>query len=120
MAVQIFPAASAYIFGSTVETGIAVETYEQNDQVDIFEQKNNVGEVVEIVTYNPRSEFTITGESTSALANILGKVMTVANLVTTQVATGGVSICKQVGQSKSRAKNLQVRVMGTYWPLVTS
>ncbi len=45
-----FPAVSTYTFGSTDETGISVESYEQNDQTDTFEQKNGVGEVIEVVT----------------------------------------------------------------------
>jgi len=121
MAVTQFPAAATYVFGSTSETGIAVESYEQHDQVDHYEQKNNVGEVVEVITFNPRSELTISGETTSALAQILGKSMTVANLVATQYGgtLSGITICKGVQLTKNRARNLQARITATYYPLVT-
>jgi hypothetical protein len=121
MAVTQYPAAATYVFGSTVETGIAVDTYEQDDMVDSFEQKNNVGEVVELVTYNPRGDCVITGESTAALPRILGLTFTFANLVLIQYAvTTGIVVVKRVHQSKSRAKNLSVRVSGTYYPLLTT
>ncbi len=101
-----FPAVSTYTFGSTDETGISVESYEQNDQTDTFEQKNGVGEVIEVVTHNPRGEVTLT----------------VTNLVKEQYGVGalGIFICKGVAHSKGRAKNMSVRITGTYYPLVAA
>ncbi len=117
-----FPAASTYTFGSTDETGISVESYEQNDAVDTFEQKNGVGEVIEVVTHNPRGEITLTGEMTAALTQVLGKTMTLTNLVIEQYGVGaaGIFICKGVAHSKGRAKNMAARLTGTYYPLVTA
>lgn len=119
MAVTIFPAASTYTFGTTAETGIAVSSYEQNDSVDEFEQKNNVGEEVEVVTFNPTAQITIKGESTAALTAVLGKAMTIANLITTQCGSGGICIVKGVNHSAGRAKNLEVSITAKYRPLVT-
>jgi hypothetical protein len=117
-----FPAASTYTFGSTDETGISVESYEQNDQTDTFEQKNGVGEVIEVVTHNPRGEVTLTGEMNAALTQVLGTSMTLTNLVKEQYGTGalGIFICKGVNHSKGRAKNMAVRLTGTYYPLVSA
>jgi hypothetical protein len=122
MAVTTFPSSSTYTFGSTSETGISVETYEQNDQVDVYEQKNNVGEVIEAVTYNPRGEITCTGETTAALAQILGKSYTFTNLVTTQytVSGTGISIIRGVQYSRNRGRNMTVRLTATYFPLLTT
>jgi hypothetical protein len=119
--VNEYPSTLGYTFGiPTPETGISCESIEQNDTVDSFEQKDDQGEVVELVTFNPRSEITISGESTAALTQILGKVLTVANLVTTQVGTGGTTICKGVQYSKGRARNQTVRITATYYPLIAS
>jgi hypothetical protein len=123
MAVTYFPAATLYTFGSTSETGISVETYEQNDQTDVYEQKNNVGEVIEVVTFNPRSEITCTGEVTSALAAILGKEYTFTNLITSQYGTGtltGISIVRGVQFGRNRARNMTARLTATFYPLVTA
>ena len=120
MAVTIFPAASTYTFGTTAETGIAVESYEQDDSVNEYEQKNNVGEEVEVVTFNPTATITVSGESTALLTAILGKSMTLANLITTQCGSGGISICNRVNHSAGRAKNLQVKISAKYRPLVTA
>lgn len=122
MAVTIFPVASTYTFGSTSETGIAVETYEQNDQVDHYEQKNNVGEVIEVVTYNPRGEITCSGETTSALAQILGAKYVFSNLITTQYGATptGIAIVRGVQYSRNRARNMTARITATYYPLVTA
>jgi hypothetical protein len=121
--VNEFPSTLGYTFGvPTPETGISAETFEQNDTVDVYEQKDNQGEVVEVVTFNPRSEITISGESTAALAAILGLKMTVANLVTTQVGPAapavGMTICRGVQYSKNRARNQTVRITATYYPLI--
>jgi hypothetical protein len=121
--VNEYPSTLGYTFGiPTPETGISVDTLEQNDTVDSFEQKDNQGEVVEVVTFNPRSEITISGESTAALVAILGLKLTVANLVTTQVGpvapATGTTICKGVQYSKGRARNQTVRITATYYPLI--
>ena len=120
MSVTIFPAASTYTFGTTAETGIAVSSYEQNDKIDKYVQKNNVGEDVEKVTFNPTADITITGESTAALTAILGKSMTIANLITTQCGAGGICICTGVNHSAGRAKNLEVKITAEYAPLLTA
>jgi len=116
----MFPAASTFIFGTTAQVGMAVESFEQNDMCDIYEQKDNVGEVIEVVTYNPRSECTLSGEFTAALTSILGKALTVANLINVQVPTGGISIVKSVNTSFGRAKNASTKIASTYYPLVTA
>jgi hypothetical protein len=117
--VNEYPSTLGYTFGiPTPETGISCESIEQNDQVDTYEQKDDQGEVVEVVTFNPRSEITISGESTAALTAVVGKILTFANLVTTQVGTGGTTICKGVQYSKGRARNQSVRLTGTYYPLI--
>jgi hypothetical protein len=122
MAVTVYPAASTYTFGSTAETGISTESYEQNDQIDHYEQKNGVGEVIEVVTFNPRGEITLMGQMTAAMTQVLGKSYTFANLVLVQYGgtSTGISIVRSVQQSKGRAKNMDVRITATFYPLVTT
>jgi hypothetical protein len=123
MAVTIFPAATNFTFGSTSEAGIATESYEQNDQVDHYEQKDNNGEIVEVVTFNPRGEITLSGQMTAAAVKILGLSMTFANLVLVQYGGGaatGISIVRGVQQSKNRARNMDIRITATYYPKVTA
>jgi hypothetical protein len=118
-----FPAASPFTFGSTNETGIAVDTYEQNDTVDTFEQKDNVGQVIEVITHNMRSEITCTGEIMSTMSPIVGTAWTPANLITQQYGptppAAAIMVVKGVAYSKGRAKNMSVRITGTYYPLIT-
>jgi hypothetical protein len=118
-----FPAASPFTFGSTNETGIAVDTYEQNDTCDKFEQKNEVGNVIEVVTHNMRSEITCSGEIMATMAPIVGQQWTPTNLILQQYGTPpptGIAICSSVANSKGRAKNMSVRITATYYPLVTA
>jgi hypothetical protein len=124
MAVTKFPAATGYIFGSTDETGISVETYEQRDQVDFYEQKNGVGEIIEAVTHNARSEITCLGEVNGATITAqIGKQFTFTNLYLTYYGTPpptGIAIIREIQSSKGRAKNQQIRITANYYPLVTA
>ena len=117
-----FPAASPFTFGSTNETGIAVDTYEQNDTVDKFEQKDNVGNVIEVITHNMRSEITCSGEIMATMASIVGQQWTPTNLILQQYggSSTGIAICSSVAYSKGRAKNMSVRITATFYSLVTA
>lgn len=117
-----FPAASPFTFGSTDEAGIAVDTYEQNDQTDEFQQKNSVGNIIEVVTHNPRSDLTVSGEIEATMPPILGTTWTITNLILQQYTTApsvGLVVVKGVNYSKGRAKNMSVRITATYYPFVT-
>ena len=118
-----YPSTSPFIFGSTDETGIAVDTYEQNDTTDKFEQKNSVGNVIEVIHHNMRSEITVSGEIMATMPSIVGQVWTPANLILQQYGGGtatGIMTVTSVANSKGRAKNMSVRITGTYYPLVTA
>jgi hypothetical protein len=119
-----FPAASPFTFGSTDETGIAVDTYDQNDQVDTFEQKDSIGNTIEVITHNMRSEITLGGEIEATMASIVGQSWTFTNLIMQQYGTPppatGLTIVKSVAYSKGRAKNMSVRITATFYPLVTA
>jgi hypothetical protein len=121
--VNKFPSTSPFTFGSTDETGIAVDSYDQNDQVDEFQQKNGVGNIIEVITHNPRSDITCAGEIMATMLPILGTVWTPTNLIMQQYgtpATPGIVIIKGMAYSKGRAKNMSVRISGTYYPFVTT
>jgi len=120
--VNKFPASSPYTFGSTNETGIAVDTYEQNDTCDKYEQKNEIGNVIEVVTHNMRSEITCSGEISATMASIVGQIWTPTNLILQQYGgtSTGVAIVSSVTNSKGRAKNMSVRIAATFYPLVTA
>jgi hypothetical protein len=111
-----------FSFGTVLETGIAVSAYEQNDIVDIFEQRNEVNEVIEVVSSNARAEITITGELSATATKILGTVMTPANLITAQFGTltTGIMIVKGVNHSASRSKNVEIKITGTFYPLLVA
>jgi hypothetical protein len=116
-----FPAASPFTFGSTDETGIAVDSYDQNDQVDEFQQRNAVGNIIEIITHNPRSDLTVSGEISTTMSPILGTVWTPTNLILQQYGgtATGIVIVKGMAYSKGRAKNMSMRISATYYPFVT-
>jgi len=119
-----FPAATQFIFGSTDETGISVETYEQRDQIDHYEQKNGQGEIIEVVTHNPRSEITCLGEVNGAtITAVVGQSFTFTNLYLKYYGATpptGIAILREIQTSKGRAKNQQIRMTATYYPLVTA
>lgn len=114
-----YPSNLGYVWGvPTTETGITLESYEQNDQVSIFEQRNHLNTVVEAITHDPRSEITITGQSTAALAQILGLPVSVANLITTQMGTTGLVMCTGVQYTARRDANQSVRISARHYPLI--
>jgi len=119
-----FPAATGYIFGSTDETGISVDTYEQRDQIDHYEQKNGQGEVIEVVTHNPRSEITCLGEVNGAtITAVVGQSFTFTNHYLKYygaVPPTGLAILREIQTSKGRAKNQQIRMTATFYPLVSA
>jgi len=118
-----YPSTSPFIFGSTDETGIAVDTYDQTDTTDKFEQKNSVGNVIEVIHHNMRSDITVSGEITSTMPSITGQIWTPANLILQQYGGGaatGIMTVTSVANSKGRARNMTVRITGTYYPLVTA
>jgi len=116
-----YPSTLGYVWGiPTPETGITMETYEQNDQVSIYEQRNNVNTVVEAITHDPRSEITLTGQSTAALAQILGLPVSVANLVITQMGVAGLVMCTGVQYSNRRDANQTVRITCRHFPLIAA
>ena len=117
-----YPASSPFTFGSTDETGIAVDTYDQNDQVDKFEQKNSVGIIIEVITHNMRSEITLSGEIMATMASICGQLWTPTNLILQQYggSSTGVAIVSGVAYSKGRAKNMSVRITATFYPILTA
>lgn len=116
-----YPSTLGYTWGIPLtETGITLESYEQNDQVSIFEQRNNVNTVVEAITHDPRSEITITGQSTAALAQILGLPVSVANLISTQMGVTGLVMCTGVQYTARRDANQSVRISARHYPLITA
>lgn len=116
-----YPSSLGYVWGIPLtETGITLESYEQNDQVSIFEQRDHVNTVVEAITHDPRSEITITGQSTAALAQILGLPVSVANLITTQMGVTGLVMCTGVQYTNRRDANQTIRISARHYPLITA
>src|SRR5260221_5410995 len=120
--IHIYPAATTYVFAiPSPETGISCDSIEQNDNVDVYEKKNEQGEIVEVVTFNPTGEITVSGESTAALTAILGKVFTFINLITTQfpnAITGASTIVRSVQYTQARRSNPRVSSNSKCLPLV--
>jgi hypothetical protein len=116
-----YPSTLGYVWGiPTTEVGITMESYEQNDQVSIFEQRNHVNTVVEAITHDPRSEITLLGQTTAALSQILGLPVSVANLVITQMGVAGLVMCTGVQYTNRRDANQSVRITCRHYPLIAA
>jgi hypothetical protein len=116
-----YPSTLGYVWGCPVpEAGITLESYEQNDQVSIFEQRNEVNTVVEAITHDPRSEITILGQTTATTPQILGKPVSIANLVLTQMGVAGLVMCTGVQYTNRRDANQSVRITCRHYPLITA
>ena len=117
-----FPSTLGFIFGCpTPETGFAVESIDENTTCDVYEQKNNVGEVIEVVTYNPRSEITVNGEVTAAYAGVVGQKSVIANLSLIGYPTGqtaGLVILRSVRITQNRTANQRLSLTATMYPLI--
>jgi DeoR/GlpR family transcriptional regulator of sugar metabolism len=115
-----YPSTLGFTFGvPQAETGLSMESYEQTDTVDRYEQKDAFGQIIEVVLHNPRSEIVFSGQTTAAIASMLGQKITVSNIITNQVPTGGSTVCHQVHFTHGRAVNQTARVSATYYPLIT-
>ena len=119
-----FPSTLGFIFGCpTPETGFAVESIDENTTCDVYEQKNNIGEVIEVVTYNPRSEITVNGEVTAAYAGVVGAKSTIANLSLIGYPTGqtaGLVILRSVRITQNRTANQRLSLTATMYPLIAA
>lgn len=117
-----YPSTLGFIWGCpTPETGFAVESIDENTTCDVYEQKDNVGEVIEIVTYNPRSELTVNGEVTAAYAGVVGQKTTIANLSLIGYApatVAGLVIIKSVRITENRTANQRISLSATMYPLI--
>jgi hypothetical protein len=117
-----YPSTLGFIWGCpTPETGFAVESIDENTTCDVYEQKDNVGEVIEIVTYNPRSEITVNGEVTAAYAGVVGGKTTIANLSLIGYAAAtvaGIVIIKSVRITENRTANQRISLTATMYPLI--
>ena len=117
-----YPSTLGFIWGCpTPETGFAVESIDENTTCDVYEQKDNVGEVIEVVTYNPRSELTVNGEVTAAYAGVVGQKTTIANLSLIGYApatVAGLVIIKSVRITENRTANQKISLSATMYPLI--
>jgi ribosomal protein L2 len=119
MPATIFPATLGFTWGiPTAEAGIAVESVRQNNTVQVFEQKNNVGEDIAIVTYNPKAEITIAGETTATFADTVGTKITVANILTLGGVPAGLIICRAIEFTQGREAMQKVSMTATMYPLI--
>jgi hypothetical protein len=115
----LYPSTLGYTFGiPQTEAGITMESYEQTDTTDIYEQKDAFGQVLEVVLHNPRSDITFHGQTTAAMTSMLGQKITIANMIASQIATGGTTICRTVAFTHGRAVNQTVRITAVYYPLI--
>jgi hypothetical protein len=114
-----YPSTLGFTYGVIqTETGMSMESYEQTDAVDRYEQKDGFGQVIEVVLHNARSEIVFSGQTTAAITAMLGNKITVANMISNQVATGGITVCHQVHFTHGRGVNQTARISATYYPLI--
>jgi hypothetical protein len=115
----IYPATLGFTWGiPTPETGISVESIRQNNTVQIFEQKDNQGQDIAVVTYNPKAELTIAGEVIGTFAAQVGKGLTVANLLTLGGVETGLVICRAIEFTQAREAMQKVSITATMYPLI--
>jgi hypothetical protein len=115
----IFPSTLGFTWGvPTPETGIAVESVRQNNTVQVYEQKNNVGEDIAVVTYNAKAEITVAGEVTGTFAALVGKSITVANLLSLGGVAAGMVICRAIEFTQGREAMQKVSITATMYPLI--
>jgi hypothetical protein len=120
--VNQYPASSGYIWGCpTPETGFAVESVDENVTSDVFEQRNNVGEFIEVVTYNARTEMTVNGEVMGTFAGVVGHPITIANLSLIGYPTGstaGLVLLRSARLTQNRTANKRISMTATMYPLI--
>jgi len=119
MPATIFPATLGFTWGiPTPETGMAVESVRQNDTVEVFEQKNNVGDIVAIVTYNPTAEITIAGETVASFTAAVGTKISVANLIALGGVAAGLVICRAIEFTQAREAMQKISITAKMYPLI--
>lgn len=94
--------------------------YRQSDTTDKFEQKDGQGEVVAVVSYNPRSEITMTGETFAGFAGSVqaGKEIFTDNLILPGTVTAGLIFCQTVEYQSSRESMQKATITATMYPLI--
>jgi hypothetical protein len=86
---------------TSAETGLLIQTLEQDSVIDEALVKNNVGEDTGGAYYNDRVEVSFSGlmASTSGFSKQIGESITFANTIANthlQASTAGVTVLKQV------------------------
>jgi hypothetical protein len=115
----IYPSTLGFVWGiATPETGLEVSSFRQNNIADVFEQKNNVGEIVAVVSYNARAELTIEGEVTGTFTDLCGAPITVANALFTMGVATGLILCKSIEVTQGREAMKKVTINATMYPLI--
>jgi hypothetical protein len=120
--VNQYPATSGFIWGCpTPETGFSVESVDENVTTDVFEQRNNVGEFIEVVAYNARTEMTVNGEVLGTFAGVVGHPITIANLSLIGYPTGstaGLVLLRSARLTQNRTANKRISMTATMYPLI--
>ena len=119
MPATIFPSTLGFIWGiPTAETGISVESVRQNNTTQVFEQKDNQGQDIAVVTYNAKAEITIAGEVIGSFAAQVGKSIVVANLIALGGVAAGLVICRAIEFTQAREAMQKVSITATMYPLI--
>lgn len=121
MAATLYPNNLGYIWGITAtQTGMSMSDYRQTDTTDKFEQKNGAGEVVAVVSYNPRSEITMTGETFAGFGGSVqaGKEIFTSNIILPPAAVAGLIFCQTVEYTQAREAMQKATITATMYPLI--
>jgi hypothetical protein len=119
MPATVYPSTLGFTWGiTTEETGLAVASVRQNDSTQIFEQKDNQGETIAVVSHDLKAEITIEGEITGAFTWAAGVPIVVANILAIGGVAAGLVMCKNIEITQSREAMKKCTVNATMYPLI--
>jgi hypothetical protein len=112
---------SGKTWGLTAETfGIAVKSFKQKSDSDVFMHKNEQGEVDGKVFYNFKQTGTISGATTSTSNENIGDAITLANQqASLGGVTGGTTLIQSVEISKENESVEEVTIEFERYPTLT-
>jgi hypothetical protein len=121
MSATVYPSTLGFTWGiTTAETGLAVASVRQNDMTTIFEQKDNQGETIAVVSHDKKAEITVEGEITGSFTWAAGVPITIANILSIGGVSAGLVMCKNIEITQSREAMKKCTVNATMYPLIAA
>lgn len=99
---------------------LSLESFDQDLDQDLFEHKDEQGEVKSLVGYNTKHTFNMTGATTGTIAlTLLGSATFANEVANLGGATGGTTMVKKIGLKRANEDVQKANIEAFRYPTLT-